>query len=59
MPEKENNGNNIEEKMHALLHKYRNSSEALKLLKRYKSEMDMVKKNPNNFSAAFYIMKKV
>jgi ubiquinone/menaquinone biosynthesis C-methylase UbiE len=49
----------VEEKMHALLHKYRNSSGALELLKRYKSEMDMVKKNPSNFSAAFYIMKKV
>jgi ubiquinone/menaquinone biosynthesis C-methylase UbiE len=49
----------IEEKMGALLHKYRNNSDALKLLKRYKSEMDMVKKNPSNFSCAFYIMKKV
>jgi ubiquinone/menaquinone biosynthesis C-methylase UbiE len=49
----------VEEKMDALLHKYRNSSDALKLLKRYKSEMDMVKKNPSNFSSAFYIMKKV
>jgi ubiquinone/menaquinone biosynthesis C-methylase UbiE len=49
----------LEEEMDALLHKYRNSSDALKLLKQYKSEMDMVKKNPRNFSAAFYIMKKV
>ncbi|MBN1244748.1 methyltransferase domain-containing protein [Candidatus Bathyarchaeota archaeon] len=49
----------IEEKMDALLHKYRNNSDALKLLEKYKSEMHMVKKNPSNFSAAFYIMKKV
>ena len=49
----------LEEKMDTLLHKYRNRSDTLKLLKRYKSEMDMVKKNPSNFSAAFYIMKKV
>jgi ubiquinone/menaquinone biosynthesis C-methylase UbiE len=49
----------LEEKMSALLHKYRNSSDALKLLKQYKSEMNMVKKNPRNFRAAFYIMKKV
>ena len=49
----------LEEKMDALLHKYGNSSDALKLLKQFQSEMDMVKKNPRNFRAAFYIMKKV
>jgi len=49
----------IEEKMDTLLHKYGNSSDALKLLKQYKSEMDMVKKDPLNFRSAFYIMKKI
>jgi ubiquinone/menaquinone biosynthesis C-methylase UbiE len=49
----------IEEKMDILLHKYRNNTEALKLLKQYKDEMDMVKKNPSSFSCAFYIMKKI
>ena len=49
----------IEEKMDTLLHKYRNNSEALKLLDQYKTEMDMVKKNPSNFSCAFYIMRKI
>jgi ubiquinone/menaquinone biosynthesis C-methylase UbiE len=49
----------LEEKMDALLRKYKDSADALKLLKQYKSEMDMVKKNPRNFSSAFYIMKKV
>jgi ubiquinone/menaquinone biosynthesis C-methylase UbiE len=48
----------IEEKMDTLLHKYRNYADALKLLNEYKIEMDMVKKNPSNFSCAFYIMKK-
>jgi len=49
----------MEEKMDALLQKYRNSSDALKLLNKYKREIKMVKKNPRNFSAAFYIMKKI
>ncbi len=49
----------MEEKMGALLHKYKKSSAALKLLKQYKSEMDMVKKNPRDFSSVFYLMKKV
>jgi len=49
----------LEEKMDALLRKYEKSSDALKLLKQFQSEMNMVKKNPRNFSAAFYIMKKV
>jgi ubiquinone/menaquinone biosynthesis C-methylase UbiE len=49
----------LEEKMGVLLHKYGNSSDALKLLEQYKSEMDMVKKDPLNFRSAFYIMQKV
>jgi ubiquinone/menaquinone biosynthesis C-methylase UbiE len=49
----------IEEKMDTLLQKYTNNLDALKLLNQYQTEMDMVKKNPSNFSCAFYIMKKV
>jgi len=49
----------LEEKMDMLLHKYRNNAYALKLLNQYKTEMNMVKKNPRNFSCAFYIMKKI
>ena len=49
----------IQEKMDNLLHKYGNSSDALKLLKQYKSEMDMVKKDPLKFRSAFYITKKI
>jgi len=48
----------LEEKMDTLLHKYRNNADALKLLNQYKTEMNMVKNNPRNFSCAFYIMKK-
>ena len=48
----------IEEKMDTLLHKYKNNKDALKLLNQYKTEMDMVKKNPSHFNCAFYIMKK-
>jgi len=49
----------IEEKMGKLLHKYRDTADALKLLNQFQSEMDMVKKNPRNFGCAFYIMKKI
>jgi ubiquinone/menaquinone biosynthesis C-methylase UbiE len=49
----------IEEKMDTLLHRYRDNVDVIKLLKQYKNEMDIVKKNPSNFSCAFYIMKKV
>ena len=49
----------IEEKMDILRHKYRNNADALKLLNQYKTEMNMVKKNPSSFSCAFYIMKKI
>ena len=48
----------IEEKMDTLLQKYRNNLDALKLLNQYKTEMNMVKKSPSNFSCAFYIMRK-
>jgi ubiquinone/menaquinone biosynthesis C-methylase UbiE len=49
----------IEEKMGALLHKYANSSGALKFLKQLQNEMEMVKKDNSHFRSAFYIMKKV
>ena len=49
----------LEEKMGDLLQKYVNSSDALKSLKQFQSEIDMVKENPCKFSSAFYIMKKV
>jgi len=49
----------LEEKMGALFHKYGNRADALKLLNKFQSELAMVKKNPRNFSCAFYIMKKL
>lgn len=49
----------LEEKMDTLLHKYGNNEDALKLLNKFQSELDMVKKNPCNFRCAFYIMKKL
>ena len=49
----------IEEKMDTLLHRYRDNVDAIKLLKQYKKEMNIVKNNLSNFSCAFYLMKKV
>ncbi len=48
----------LEEKMEVLRCKYKNDSDAIKLLEQYQNEMDMVKDNPREFSSAFYIMKK-
>lgn len=49
----------IEEKMSDLNCKYKDNSDALKLLEQYQNEMAMVKKNPQDFRSAFYIMKKI
>ncbi len=49
----------IEEKMDALFQKYADSSDALKFLKQFQNEMEMVKKDHDHFRSAFYIMKKV
>jgi ubiquinone/menaquinone biosynthesis C-methylase UbiE len=38
--------------------KYKNDSEAIKILKKYQNEIDMVKRNPKEHSSAFYIMQK-
>jgi len=48
----------LEGKMAALLHKYANSADALKLLGQLQGEIDMVKKSPREFRSAFYIMRK-
>jgi len=48
----------LEEKMVVLLHKYGSNSDALKLLMQFQKEMNMVKKNPEDFRSAFYKMKK-
>ncbi len=48
----------LEEKIVVLLQKYGGDSDALKLLTQLQKEMNMVKKNPEAFKSAFYIMKK-
>ena len=39
--------------------KYNNDPEALKILKKFQNEIDMVKKNPKDHASAFYIMQKL
>ncbi len=48
----------LEEKMGILLDKYKYNLEALKLLKTLQNEIEVVKKEPNRFNTAFYIMRK-
>jgi ubiquinone/menaquinone biosynthesis C-methylase UbiE len=38
--------------------KYKNNSDALKTLKKYQNEIDMVKRNPKKHSSAFFVMQK-
>jgi ubiquinone/menaquinone biosynthesis C-methylase UbiE len=38
--------------------KYENNSDALKTLKKYQNEIDMVKRNPREHSSAFFVMQK-
>ena len=49
----------IDEKMCFLLQKYQSDPDALNLLKRLQSEIAMVKKSPNEFDTAFFVVKKV
>jgi ubiquinone/menaquinone biosynthesis C-methylase UbiE len=49
----------LETRIKKLYMKYKNNSEALKILKRHQNEIDMVKRNPNEYSSAFYIMQKL
>ena len=39
--------------------KYNNDPEALKILKKFQNEIDMVKKNPKDYGSGFYIMQKL
>jgi len=48
----------LEIRINELCMKYENNSEALKILKKYRKEMDMVKRSPKEHSSAFYIMRK-
>jgi ubiquinone/menaquinone biosynthesis C-methylase UbiE len=48
----------LEIRIKELYMKYKNNSEALKILKKCQNEIDMVKRNPKDHSSAFYIMQK-
>jgi len=49
----------LEIQVQKLYTKYKNNSEALKILQNYQNEIDVVKKNPKKHSSAFYIMQKI
>ena len=48
----------LEIQINELYTKYKNNSEALKILNKYQNEIDMIKRNPKEHSSAFYIMQK-
>jgi len=39
--------------------KYKDNADALKILKRHQKEIDMVKRNPEEYSSAFFVMQKL
>jgi ubiquinone/menaquinone biosynthesis C-methylase UbiE len=48
----------LEIRIKALSTKFKDNSEALKILQKHQSEIDMVKRNPKEHSSAFYILQK-
>ena len=48
----------LEVRIKELYMKYKNDSEALRILKKYQNEIDMVKRNPKEHSSAFFILRK-
>jgi ubiquinone/menaquinone biosynthesis C-methylase UbiE len=46
----------LENRIKELYKKYRNNSEAIKTLRKYQNEIDLVKRNPQEQSSAFYIL---
>ena len=48
----------LEIRIRELYMKYKNNPEALKILRKYQNEIDMVKRNPKEHSSAFFIMQK-
>ena len=49
----------LEERIKGLFEKYRNNSEARKMLEKVQNEIDMVKGNSNEYRSAFYIIQKI
>ena len=49
----------LETRIKELYIKYKNNLEALKILAKHQNEIDMVKRNPEEHSSAFYLMQKL
>ena len=49
----------LEIRIKELRSKYKNNPEALKILEKHQNEIDMVKRNPEEYGSAFYIMQKL
>ena len=49
----------LEIRIKELCMKYKNNLEALRTLRKYQNEVDMVKRNPKEHSSAFYVMQKL
>jgi len=48
----------LETRIKELYMKYKDNLEALKILRKYQNEIDVVKRNPKEHSSAFYVMQK-
>ena len=49
----------LESRIKELYMKYKNNSEALRMLRKHQNEIDMVKRNPREHISAFYVMQKL
>jgi ubiquinone/menaquinone biosynthesis C-methylase UbiE len=49
----------LENRVKGLCEKYKNNSEALRVLEEVQNEIDMVKGNPKEYRSAFYILQKI
>jgi len=49
----------LEQRISGLEEKFKNDSDALRILKEVQDEINMVKNNPREFRSAFYIMQKI
>jgi SAM-dependent methyltransferase len=48
----------LEIRIKELYMKYRNNSDALEVLRKHQREIDMVKRNPEGYGSAFFVMQK-
>jgi ubiquinone/menaquinone biosynthesis C-methylase UbiE len=49
----------LENRIKELFHKYKNNSEARRILKKLQNEINMVKRNPKDYRSGFYLMQKI